>query len=151
RAPPGTRDPSSAPVIPPPPAGRNGRSRGASHPGTPFMPAAIPPRPRTRQKSPGLHHDTRGTNYGQRGIHLASNAVDIAMMEPHTDWVSLTWQLEERGGVITVEFHGEIDENVDFTELRRALKGAVDFNLRDIRRINSCGVREWVNFVRELP
>ena len=25
------------------------------------------------------------------------------------------------------------------------------FRLSDVRRINSCGVREWVNFVRDLP
>jgi hypothetical protein len=27
----------------------------------------------------------------------------------------------------------------------------VTFHLGGIRRINSCGVREWVNFVRDLP
>lgn len=25
------------------------------------------------------------------------------------------------------------------------------FHLAEVRRINSCGVREWVNFVRDLP
>ena len=43
----------------------------------------------------------------------------------------------------------EVDENADFTELRRSLKGAVVFKLGEVRRINSCGVREWVNFVRD--
>jgi hypothetical protein len=44
-----------------------------------------------------------------------------------------------------VEFFGEIDENADFAELRRRLKGPVVFHLAEVRRINSCGVREWVN------
>ena len=35
-------------------------------------------------------------------------------------------------------------------DLRR-LKGQVVFHLAEVRRINSCGVREWVNFVRDLP
>jgi hypothetical protein len=35
--------------------------------------------------------------------------------------------------------------------LRRRLRGAVAFQLAEVRRINSCGVREWVNFVRDLP
>src|SRR4029079_15036018 len=59
--------------------------------------------------------------------------------------------IKERPGFTTVEFTGEIDENADFSELRRQLKGAVVFRLSGVRRINSFGVREWVNFVRDLP
>ena len=65
--------------------------------------------------------------------------------------VALSWRIKERPGFTTVEFFGEIDENSDFAELRRRLKGAVVFHIADVRRINSCGVREWVNFVRDLP
>jgi hypothetical protein len=67
------------------------------------------------------------------------------------DSVALSWRIKERPGFTTVEFFGEIDENADFAELRRRLKGAVVFHLAEVRRINSCGVREWVNFVRDLP
>jgi hypothetical protein len=65
--------------------------------------------------------------------------------------VALSWRIKERPGFTTVEFFGEIDENADFAELRRRLKGQVVFHLAEVRRINSCGVREWVNFVRDLP
>ena len=65
--------------------------------------------------------------------------------------VALSWRIKERPGFTSVEFFGEVDENADFTELRRRLRGQVVFNLAEVRRINSCGVREWVNFVRELP
>lgn len=68
-----------------------------------------------------------------------------------TDSVALSWQLRERPGLTIVEFTGEIDENADFTELKKRLRGPVVFHLAEIRRINSCGVREWVNFVRDLP
>ena len=64
---------------------------------------------------------------------------------------ALTWRIKERAGFTTVEFVGDIDENADFAELKRRLKGSVVFNLAEVRRINSCGVREWVNFVRDLP
>ena len=67
------------------------------------------------------------------------------------DSTPLSWRIKERPGFTTVEFTGEIDENADFSELRRQLRGAVVFRLSDIHRINSCGVREWVNFVRDLP
>jgi hypothetical protein len=68
-----------------------------------------------------------------------------------TDATALSWRIKERPGFTTVEFLGEIDENADFSELRRQLRGSVVFKLGEVRRINSCGVREWVNFVRELP
>jgi len=73
------------------------------------------------------------------------------MAKPQTDSVPLSWRIKERPGFTTVEFFGEIDENSDFAELKRRLRGAVVFHLGEVRRINSCGVREWVNFVRDLP
>ncbi|MEM9490178.1 MAG: hypothetical protein AAGC55_13605 [Myxococcota bacterium] len=72
-------------------------------------------------------------------------------MKAQADSVALSWRIKERGGLTTVEFFGEIDENADFSDLRRHLKGSVVFHLAEVRRINSCGVREWVNFVRDLP
>jgi len=73
------------------------------------------------------------------------------MARPSAESVPLSWRIKERPGFTTVEFSGEIDENADFAELRRRLNGSVVFHLADVRRINSCGVREWVNFVRDLP
>jgi anti-anti-sigma regulatory factor len=63
----------------------------------------------------------------------------------------LSWRVKERAGFTTVEFVGEIDEHSDFAELGRGLHGSVVFNLGGVRRINSCGVREWVQFVATLP
>lgn len=73
------------------------------------------------------------------------------MTDSPPDWGSLTWRIEEDAGITTVTFIGEIDENADLSALRARLAGTVVFDLENIRRINSCGVREWVNFVRELP
>jgi hypothetical protein len=67
------------------------------------------------------------------------------------DAAVLSWKIEQGPEDTVVKFAGEIDENADFTELRRWLEGPVTFHLGGIRRINSCGVREWVNFVRDLP
>lgn len=75
----------------------------------------------------------------------------MSTMNAQTDAAALSWRIDERPGSTVVEFFGEIDENADFSELRRRLKGTVVFHLAEIRRINSCGVREWVNFVRDLP
>jgi anti-anti-sigma regulatory factor len=72
-------------------------------------------------------------------------------MAKGADSMSLSWRIKERPGFTTVEFTGEIDENTDFSELSSRLSGNVVFHLGGVRRINSCGVREWVNFVRDLP
>jgi len=62
-----------------------------------------------------------------------------------------SWRVAGRDGdVMRVELRGEIDENADFSDLRHTLRGNVDLRLEGITRINSCGVREWVNFVRGL-
>jgi hypothetical protein len=62
----------------------------------------------------------------------------------------LSWQVEAGGERLRVQLRGEINENADFTELGRQLRGNVTLLLDGITRINSCGVREWVNFVRDL-
>lgn len=62
-----------------------------------------------------------------------------------------SWKVEARDGErLRVALRGEIDENADFSELRATLRGDVELSLEGITRINSCGVREWVNFVRGL-
>ena len=64
---------------------------------------------------------------------------------------ALHWQVEATGGErLHVQVSGEVNENADFTELGRQLRGDVTLLLDGITRINSCGVREWVNFVRDL-
>jgi hypothetical protein len=64
---------------------------------------------------------------------------------------ALSWHVEAAGGErLCVQLRGEINENADFTELGRQLHGDVTLLLDGITRINSCGVREWVNFVRDL-
>jgi ABC-type transporter Mla MlaB component len=63
---------------------------------------------------------------------------------------TLSWRLELREGRLVAHLRGEINENADLAELRRQLRGDVELDLEGVARINSCGVREWVNFVRNL-
>lgn len=75
----------------------------------------------------------------------------VAPVPLHEDTPALRWAIEEDAGGAVVHFSGEIDENADFDLLKVTLLGPVVFDLGGITRINSCGVREWVNFVRDLP
>ena len=59
------------------------------------------------------------------------------------------WKLATRSGVTVVEFGGQFDERVDFSELA-SLEGEVEFDLAQVARLNSTGVRAWVDFVHGL-
>ncbi len=62
----------------------------------------------------------------------------------------LAWNIQQAQGQTHVTLAGEIDENTDFSQLLNQLAGDTVFDLRGVRRINSCGVREWVTFFRQL-
>jgi len=52
---------------------------------------------------------------------------------------------------LCVHFKGEITEHFDYQPLLQHCTGPVIFDLGEIRRINSTGVREWIRFTRDLP
>lgn len=54
-------------------------------------------------------------------------------------------------GSSTVTLKGPFTEASDFTPLAAQLSGAVKVDLAGVTRINSSGVRQWVNFLRSLP
>lgn len=60
----------------------------------------------------------------------------------------LKWEIKTRGDVTQVRFEGEVDERVDLSTLRPS--GKVVFDLAGVTRLNSEGVRRWVNFMRGL-
>jgi hypothetical protein len=63
----------------------------------------------------------------------------------------LAWRVvEHEAGRLVVALRGEINENADLGELGRLLSGDVELDMEGVTRVNSCGVREWVNFVRAL-
>src|SRR6478672_10370794 len=63
---------------------------------------------------------------------------------------SLTWSIEEANGSSHIALTGELTENANLGSLLEKLKGSTVFDLSGIRRINSPGVREWINFVNAL-
>lgn len=45
---------------------------------------------------------------------------------------------------------GDVDENAELEALVPQLTGRIELDLAGISRINSCGVRQWMHFLREL-
>jgi eukaryotic-like serine/threonine-protein kinase len=62
----------------------------------------------------------------------------------------LTWRIKEQPDFTMVELRGDLSESAELDRLRRRLKGHVVIHLGGIRRVNSGGVREWVNFISAL-
>lgn len=54
-----------------------------------------------------------------------------------------------KGTQRTIMLRGSIDEDTSLTPLLK-VPGPVVFNFRGVTAINSCGVRSWVNFLKEI-
>ena len=63
---------------------------------------------------------------------------------------SLAWTVERQADPLTVALAGDLDENAGLYDLQPTLTGRVVLDLGGVRRINSAGVREWVNFIRDV-
>ncbi len=63
---------------------------------------------------------------------------------------SLKWTCEQQGDELHLRLEGDLDENANLLQIKAVLSGRVRIDLGQIRRINSAGVREWVNFIREV-
>jgi anti-anti-sigma regulatory factor len=59
------------------------------------------------------------------------------------------WVVESSGPVTVVTIGGEIDEGAQFAR-DHGLQGRVTVDLEGITRLNSCGVRHWLDFVGSL-
>lgn len=57
----------------------------------------------------------------------------------------------EASGQLTLSFHGQIDEDASFEGL--TLDGAqqIELDLNGVESINSCGIREWIKWIRSAP
>jgi len=58
-------------------------------------------------------------------------------------------KIQQQAGRTQVTISGVVDESVDLASLK-GLTGHLEFNLKDVRRFNSAGVRVWIDVLREL-
>ncbi|MGZ3707506.1 MAG: hypothetical protein ACXWPM_01550 [Bdellovibrionota bacterium] len=55
------------------------------------------------------------------------------------------------GDSVSLEFFGSIDEDSDFTKISMAGAKDAKLDLGGVTAINSCGIREWIRWVRGVP
>jgi anti-anti-sigma regulatory factor len=65
--------------------------------------------------------------------------------------MEMTFTIEKKGDRDKVNFVGDINEDaeVHLNGIVGSLGSKVTFNLRGVTSVNSCGVRAWINFMRE--
>ena len=63
----------------------------------------------------------------------------------------LRFTKETIGGTTNIDLDGVINERTNLEHIFDGIEGEkIIINLRHVKRINSCGVREWINAVRKL-
>jgi len=65
-----------------------------------------------------------------------------------SDKLNIEVLVEETKGLIN--FTGQIDEDSDFSSIKALNCSTLTFDFNEITLINSCGVREWINYVESL-
>jgi hypothetical protein len=63
---------------------------------------------------------------------------------------ALRWDIASGGDATIVELAGDVDEHASLGPLGAQLSGPVVLDLAAVRRINSQGVRTWIDFLRAL-
>ena len=66
--------------------------------------------------------------------------------------MALRTNIEKKDGIDVINFDGDINEDaeVSLNELKSQLGPSCVFNLKKITSVNSCGVRAWINFIRDV-
>lgn len=65
--------------------------------------------------------------------------------------MDLTYRIESKGDWDIIHFTGDINEDAEVTlaGIREKISAQCVLNLKEVKSINSCGVRAWINFIRE--
>jgi hypothetical protein len=56
-------------------------------------------------------------------------------------------KIEKSGGNYKVHVAGVLDEDTDFSPHSLAGSAQIEMHLKDVKGINSCGIREWIKWI----
>lgn len=60
-------------------------------------------------------------------------------------------ELTINNGVASVKLAGRMDEDMDLEKIKAVSEPQVNFDFKEVESINSCGIRDWINFLGEIP
>ncbi|MCB0366529.1 MAG: hypothetical protein H6624_18390 [Bdellovibrionaceae bacterium] len=58
---------------------------------------------------------------------------------------------KEDGGALVMTFAGQIDEDANFSGVDFGSASSIVLDLDKVASINSCGIREWIKWIRTAP
>lgn len=58
---------------------------------------------------------------------------------------------QQSGEEVVLSFKGHIDEDAQFSQVDVAGAKVVKIDLDSVEAINSCGIREWIKWIRTVP
>lgn len=64
--------------------------------------------------------------------------------------MKLQLDLKVVGDTAEIEVIGIVDEDSDFSKIESLKQPNISFNFDKLKGINSCGIREWINFLNKL-
>lgn len=64
---------------------------------------------------------------------------------------SFNFEKKKEGDYLVMIFSGQIDEDANFSSIDFSGSKKIYFELKDVTSINSCGIREWIKWVRTAP
>ncbi len=56
-------------------------------------------------------------------------------------------KMQKDGDKLNISLSGIIDEDVDFSNYSLSGVSQVELHLKDVKSINSCGIREWIKWI----
>ncbi len=61
------------------------------------------------------------------------------------------FEKEQQNDLIIFKLSGQIDEDADLSKLDFSGASEIEFDLENITLINSCGIRDWVEYQKRIP
>lgn len=90
-----------------------------------------------------LRHGHRHREQMPKSFHLTMIG-DIRMSQLRVEQV-------RKDSTLKIEFYGPIDEDCDFTKIPITGAKRVELELGGVTSINSCGIREWIRWIKSTP
>lgn len=61
----------------------------------------------------------------------------------------LSFQQKKENNKINISVFGQIDEDADFSTINLQNYQEIELDLNKVKAINSCGIREWINWINQ--